>query len=470
MQNHPNPVPPFRAEISRRGAIRAGAFGFGGWTLSDLLQAESASGITKSNKSIINIHLDGGPPHLDTIDPKPEAPVEVRGEFDSIETRIPGLRISEMLPRLADIADKFVFIRSLVGSVGVHDAFQCQSGFGAKELDSLGGRPAVGSVLSRLLGSSTDPAPTFVDLMQGRPYVRNSARPGFLGPSCQPFRPDLSQMFRRELEPAMKGELARRGSDHSIALTLNPKLTENRVRNRNLLLAGLDQFRREADVSGMMQAMDGFTQQAVGILTSGRLAAALDLENEDPRVLARYTAASQNEGRQSTTSEGPDSVRKFLLARRLIEAGVRCVSVSISDFDTHSDNFPRMRNLLPIVDHGLHALVTDLQERDLLDDVSIVVWGEFGRTPRVDPANGGRNHWPRVGPALLAGGGMKTGQVIGSTDRLGEDVQSRPVHYKDIFSTLYRNLGIDARTVTLNDPQGRPQYLLDEGQPLKEVY
>ena len=219
----------------------------------------------------------------------------------------------------------------------------------------------------------------------------------------------------------------------------------------------------------MMDAMDSFTQQAVSILTSGQFAAAMDLKQESPEVLARYTAPGLEAGKQFYTAEGPKSVRKFLLARRLVEAGVRCVSVSISDFDTHSSNFPRMRHLLPIVDHGLYALVTDLEERGMLDDVSIVVWGEFGRTPRIDAKTGGRHHWPRVGPALLAGGGMRTGQVIGSTDRLGDAVLSRAVHYKDIFATLYQNLGIDARNTALTDPQGRPQILLDYGTPLPEL-
>ncbi|MCA9061509.1 MAG: DUF1501 domain-containing protein [Planctomycetaceae bacterium] len=461
--------PSHQAAPARRTILRIGAMGFWGWTLRDLLRAESVSGIHSSKKSIINIHLDGGPPHLDTIDPKPLAPVEVRGEFSPIETSLPGLHVTELMPKVASIAQKFAFVRSLVGSAGAHDAFQCQSGYAAKDLKSLGGRPAVGSVISRLMGRPDDPTPPFIDLMQGRPLVRNSARPGFLGPAVQPFRPDISRLFHRELESGMKGELARLGQDHSIRLTLDPSLTVGRVESRTSLLTSLDRLRRDVDSSGAMDAMDSFTQQAVGILMSGRLASAMDLDTEDPSVLARYTAADSSFGRQSTTSEGPDSIRKFLLARRLIEAGARCVSVSISDFDTHSDNFPRMRNLMPIVDHGLHALVTDLDERGMLDDVSIVVWGEFGRTPRIDPQTGGRHHWPRVGPALLAGGGMRTGQVIGATDRLGDDVDSRPVHYKDVFATLYANLGIDARQVTLSDPQGRPQYLLDEGTVIAEL-
>lgn len=455
--------------ISRRSWLTAGAFGFGGWCLSDLLRAEAAAGIRSSRKAIINIHLDGGPPQLDTIDPKPDAPVEVRGEFAPIQTALPGVQVTELMPRVAAAANDFVFIRSLVGSAGRHDAFQCQSGYHNKDLEAFGGRPAAGCVISRLLGTAEDVTPPFVDLMQGRPLVRNSARPGFLGPSFQPFRPDLSSMFQRELEAGMKNELKRLGTEQTVSLKLNPSLSGDRLGNRRSLLTGLDQIRRNIDASGMMDAMDKFQQQAVGILTSGQFADAMDLSQEDPAVVARYTAPAPTSGVQSTTSEGPDSIRKFLLARRLVEAGVRCVSVSISDFDTHSSNFVRMRHLMPIVDYGLQTLVGDLRERGLLDDVSIVAWGEFGRTPRINSKNGGRDHWPRVGPCLLAGGGMRTGQVIGATDRIAGAAVSRPVSYKDVFATLYRNLGIDARQVTIEDPQGRPQYLLDSGDPIGEV-
>ncbi len=194
--------------ISRRHFLAAGTLGLGGLTLADVLRAEAATGKGTSGKSIIIIHLDGGPPHLDMIDLKPDAPSEVRGEFKPIATKVPGLRISELLPKVASIADRFAFLRSLVGSAGAHDAFQCQSGFPASDLRSLGGRPALGSVVAKLRGSANDPAPPFVDLMQGRPLVRNSARPGFLGPTCNPFRPDISKMFARELEPGMKKELA----------------------------------------------------------------------------------------------------------------------------------------------------------------------------------------------------------------------------------------------------------------------
>ncbi|MCA9049760.1 MAG: DUF1501 domain-containing protein [Planctomycetaceae bacterium] len=454
---------------SRREFLRIGALGLTGLTLTDLLRAEQQAGIRSSTKAIINVHLDGGPPQLDTIDPKPAAPVEFRGEFLPIATALPGVQISELMPQVAQSAHRFTFLRTLVGSAGRHDAFQCQSGYRDRDLAAFGGRPALGCVVSKVLGSPEDQVPSFVDLMQGRPLVRNSARPGFLGPSFQPFRPDLSQMFRRELEAGMKGELARLGGDHTVSLSLNPDLSHRRLDDRRSLLQGLDRIRRQLDASGMMEAMDAFQQQAVSILTSGRFADAMDLSQEDPALVQRYTASVPGSGQQSTTSEGPDATRKFLLARRLVEAGVRCVSVSVSDFDTHSSNFSRMKHLMPIVDHGLATLVSDLEERGLLDDVTIVAWGEFGRTPRINSKDGGRDHWPQVGPAILAGGGMPAGQVIGETDRIAGSAVSRPVHYKDVFATLYRNLGLDARSITIEDPQGRPQYLLDEGDPVPEL-
>lgn len=454
--------------IDRRQFLTAGALGLGGLTLADLLRAEAAAGIKLSSKSVIIVHLDGGPPHMDMIDLKPEAPVEIRGEFKPIATKVPGVQIGELLPKVASIADRFAFVRSLVGSAGAHDAFQCQSGFPAKDLQTLGGRPAMGSVVAKLQGSPRDAAPPFVDLMQGRPFVRNSARPGFLGPTYNPFRPDLSKMFARELEVGMKKELANRAPDHAIQLKFVDGLSAERVSERTRLLAGFDTFRRELDASGTMDAMDHFTRQAATILTSGKFASALDLEQESLRVLERYTPTNAADADKFFTSEGAISVRKFLLARRLIEAGVRCVSLSFSDFDTHSKNFPRLRQMLPLVDHGLHALVTDLEERGLLGDVSIVAWGEFGRTPKINK-EGGRDHWPAVGPVLIAGGGMKVGQAIGATDRLAGTVTSRPIHYQDVFATLYRNLGIDHARTTITDPNGRPQHLLEQGEPIREL-
>jgi hypothetical protein len=264
-------------------------------------------------------------------------------------------------------------------------------------------------------------------------------------------------------------ELAAKGDNHTIALELSKELSRGRLEDRTSLRRGLDRLRGQVDRSGMMDAVDSFTRQAVGILTSGRFAAAMDLSQEDSRVRERYLPPGSGTQPPSITSDRPNATLKFLLARRLVEAGVRCVSISISDFDTHSNNFPRLRSLLPIFDHGLATLLADLEERGMLDEVSIVCWGEFGRTPKVNATNGGRDHWPAVGMALLAGGGMRGGQVLGETDRYAGAAISRPVHYQDVFATLYHNLGINARATTVTDPTGRPQYLLDRGEVIHEV-
>src|SRR5436309_11686246 len=233
--------------ITRRRFLAAGTIGFGALTLADLLRAEAAAGIQSSSKAVITVHLDGGPPHMDMIDLKPSAPVEIRGEFKPIATKVPGLQVCELMPKIASIADRFAFIRSLVGSAGAHDAFQCQSGFPAKDLASIGGRPALGSVVAKLRGSAADKTPPFVDLMQGRPLVRNSARPGFLGPTYNPFRPDISKMFTRQLEDGMKKELAAQGSNHATQLTLVDGLTPGRMGDRARLRAAFDDARRDLD-------------------------------------------------------------------------------------------------------------------------------------------------------------------------------------------------------------------------------
>ncbi len=459
-----------RRAVTRRHFLTAGAVGVGGLTLASMLRAEAEAGIRSSRKAIINLHLDGGPSQLDTIDMKPDAPREVRGSLGSMPTSLSGFRICEFMPKVAALAEKFVFLRSLVGAAGQHDAFQCLSGFDRTSLTSIGGRPAMGSILSRLNGSTTDAAPPFVDLMQGRALVRNSARPGFLGAAYGPFRPDMSKLFLRPLEDGMKKELSALGDGHVTSLALLDALSPERLRRRLGLLEEFDAFRRQVDAKAdsEMVAMDRFTQQAFGILTSGRLAEAMDLGRENPRVLEAYTLPARRVERFKH-SDDDRATLKALLARRLVEAGVRCVSVSLSDFDTHTENDKRMRHLLPILDHMLATLVTDLERRGMLDDVTVIAWGEFGRTPRIDTNGAGRHHWQAVAPAILAGGGMKTGQVIGATDRHAAEVVSRPLHYQDVIATLYHNLGIDLDTTTIEDPSGRPQYLLDRGQPIAEV-
>ena len=454
--------------LNRRSFLRIGALGVGGFNLAHLLRAESAAGVGSSHKAIIHLHLDGGPPQMDLIDPKPDAPAEIRGPFAPIPTKLDGLQVTELLQKVAGIADRLVFLRSLVGAAGRHDAFQCQSGYDSKSLASIGGRPAMGCVVEKLLGPGPNDSPAFVDLMQGRPLARNSARPGLLGTPYKPFRPDLSHLFKRELEQGMKGELARLGENHRDSLALVDGLNPERLDMRLRILERFDKVRAGLDNSGSMAAADSFTQRAASILTSGKVAEALDLSREDPRVLERFTPAEPVSGKRFGTAEGPLAARKLLIARRLVEAGVRCVSVSLSDFDTHSDNFPRMRHLGPILDHALWSLVTDLEERGMLDDVTILAWGEFGRTPKVN-SKGGRDHWPQAAMGIMAGGGMNVGQVIGSTDKTASTVTSRPIHYRDVLATLYHNLGIDSSVSTITDLSGRPRYLLDDAAPIREL-
>lgn len=453
--------------LSRRSFLKAGALGIGGLSFADLLRAESTVGVGSSNKAIINVHLDGGPPQMDMIDPKPDAPIEFRGEFKPIRTAIPGLHLTELMPRMAKAAGKFAFLRSLQGSAGRHDAFQCQSGYSFKELESIGGRPAMGCVLSKLLATPKDVAPTFVDIMQGRGLVRNSTRPGFLGPAYKPFRPDISHMFHRELEPGMQGELSRLGPGHTINLGLIEGLTAGRMGDRVALLKNMDRIRRDIDASGQMAALDEFTQQAVNILTSGKFAEAMDLAKEDPKMLDRYTPRVPDPDPKNFTMEGAMAGRKLLLARRLVEAGVRCVSVSISDFDTHTNNFDRMRTIGPLVDHALTTLVEDLEERGMLDDVSIVAWGEFGRTPKINGTNG-RDHWPKVFSVALAGGGIKRGIVHGASDATASEPDENPLTVEDFSTTIYHQLGIVADK-ELMAPGGRPIEIVDGGNVVKEL-
>jgi hypothetical protein len=400
--------------------LRIGAAGFAGLTLADLLRAEDAQGL-RGHKGVINIHLDGGPSHQDTFDLKPEAPVEFRGEFNPIKTNVSGIEICEHLPLLAQMADKYAIIRSLTGIVDDHTNYQTHTGFSRDNLRALGGRPSIGCVVSKVLGSSTGGAPPFVSY--------NGGDTGFLPPAYKPYRPDG-------------------GGD----LRLSGSMTAERMNDRTSLLATMDRIRRDVDSSRRMEALDAFTQRAVEVVTSGRVAEALDVRKEDPKVLARY---------------GEDC-RNFLTARRLIEAGVRVVTLNWGSWDTHGDNFRALKQQLPKLDRGFSALINDIHERGLQNDIAVVLWGEFGRTPRVN--NGaGRDHWPRVAMGVLAGGGMRTGQVIGSSTRLAEDPADRPVYLQEVFATLYQILGVDPHTTQITDSAGRPQYILERRDPVPEL-
>jgi hypothetical protein len=390
------------------------------------------------------IFLPGGPSHQDIFDLKMDAPREVRGEFKPISTNVPGIQICEHLPRLAKLMDKMTIIRSMVGALDDHNAFQCLTGR-VNRNQPPGGWPCMGSVLSKLYGPADRSIPAFVGLSPKMGHVpwSDNGMPGYVGVAHAPFQPN-------------KG-----GSKDD--MTLNG-VTLDRLADRKTLLASFDRFRREVDATGMMGGIDAFNEQAFGILTSSRLLDALDVQKEDAKVRDRYGKGDP----KNRDDGGPKLMENFLVARRLVEAGARCVTVAFSRWDHHGDNFGALRQDLPLLDQGVSALLEDLHQRGLDKDVSVVMWGEFGRTPTINK-DAGRDHWPRVSCAMLSCGGVKTGQVIGATDRLGGEAVERPVYFGEVFATLYHNLGIDVSKVTIPDLTGRPQFLVDGYQPMKEL-
>jgi len=434
--------------ISRRNFLRIGGLGLAGLSLPQLLKAEAASG--KRPKSVIMIYLVGGPPHQDMFDLKPDAPAEIAGPWRPINTNVPGMEICEAFPRLARMADKLVTIRSIADSQAGHDAYQVFNGHHPRTPKPNGGWPQFGSAVARLQGSTRSTTPPFISLCytcSHGPY--NEPGPGFLGPAYNPFRPT----------GPTRDDMVLNG------------ITLERLADRRKLLQSIDGFRRDVDASGMMNGMDAFTHQAMSLLTSSKLADALDLSKEDPEVVERYGTGDPTKFMDGNGA--PRVPQSLLLARRLIEAGARIVTLNYSKWDWHGGRnnsiFKREAEDFPAFDQCVSALIEDLHLRGLADDCSVVIWGEFGRTPKINEQVG-RDHWPRVNCALMAGGGMRTGQVIGATDRLGGEVASRPVTFSEIYATLYHNLGIDTRTTTLDDLSGRPQYLLDHSvAPLPEL-
>lgn len=422
--------------LTRRSFLQIGGLALGGLSLPQVLQAEQAAGVNGNGKGIIMVFLPGGPPHQDMWDIKMDAPPEIRGEFTPIQTNVPGIEIGELFPRIAKVADKSVFIRTIVGATGDHYAFQCLTGQHNRN-QPAGGWPAIGSVLSKLHGSRDPSVPAYIGLspkMGHMPWADNGS-PGFLGVGHAPFSPH--------------GE----GRDDMVLQGVSLE----RFADRKGMLAEFDRFRRDVDRTGMMDGVDSFTKQAFGILTSSRLADALDIEKEPVAVRDRYGRGVN----QLKDDGGPRLLDNFLTARRLIEAGVRCVSLSFSRWDWHGDNFGQARTEMPMLDQAVSALIEDLDQRGMLKDVTVIVWGEFGRTPKIN-SSGGRDHWPQVSCAMLAGGGMRTGQVIGATNRLGEQPAERPVHFQEVFATLYKAQGINVDQQTVNDLAGRPRFLVDQ--------
>lgn len=429
--------------MSRRSFIGVGGLAMGGLSLPQMFAAGArGDSALDARKSVIMIYLTGGLAHQDTVDPKPDAPDGVRGEFKPIATSLPGVFLSELMPRTAAIMDKVAILRSLVGQVDEHSSFQSMTGF-PMGISQREGRPHFGSVVSKIQGPVNPVVPAFVDLapvMQHRPY--NTPGPGITGSPHKGAK--------------MEGD--------DLALLRPPAdMAPDRFAGRRDLLGRFDAFRSSVD-GAAVEGMGSCYKQAFDVLTSDALAKALDVEREDPTLRARYGIGSP----KHLGDGGPMWNDQFLIARRLVEAGARCVTLSYGFWDTHGNNFNHMRKVMPLFDQGVSALVQDLHARGLDRDCTLVVWGEFGRTPKIN-AQAGRDHWAPVNSAILAGGGMKVGQVIGSTDKIAAHAASRPIHFRDVLATVYHNLGLDPHAV-LYDKGNRPVTILPpENEPIAEL-
>ncbi len=426
--------------VSRRSFLRVGSLALGGLSLPHLLRAEQRTG--RSERSVIMVYLSGGLAHQDTFDLKPASPPEVRGEFKPISTNVPGIQIGELLPRLAGCADKYALVRSVVGLADEHSSFQNTTGFGMNTT-KRDGKPHFGSVIAKVQGQADPVVPPFVDLfpvMQHKPY--NSPGAGYLGRAAAPVRLDGSDLAAMKLQDATAAELD----------------------GRRRLLERVDAARGLASRETTSTSMDTYYQRAFDVLTSSKLVEALDVTKEPEKVRDRY-------GRGSTKHLGDGAPMwndQLLMARRLVEAGARCVTVAYGFWDTHGGNFRYLKQHLPLFDQGISALVEDLYARGLDKTTTLVVWGEFGRTPKINK-DAGRDHWSRVNGALLAGGRMKTGQVIGSTDATAAEAKDTPVHYHDVLATVYHNLGIDPHAMVY-DVSGRPAPILPStAQPISRL-
>jgi uncharacterized protein (DUF1501 family) len=455
----------------RREFLRTGLAAFGSLSLADLyrLRAETAPAASGERTAIILVWLRGGMSHLDTLDPKPDAPSEYRGPYAPIATRVPGIRVTELLPRCARIADRFTLLRSVAHTGGGHPSGSLQVLSGDPDAaDKLEPRhPDFMTVAHYLRYDPNRRIPNYVGV---NPVVRYDsftiAGPGYLGPSYAPFSVSGDPSAPNFRVPSI-------GLD-------DPRQVA-RLDERLSLQQRFDSFRRDLDRTGVMNAMDRFQAQALNLLTRPEAAAAFDLTKENDRTRDRY-------GRHAWGQQ-------LLMARRLVEAGVEIVTSTfdgplcgrVANWDDHAVNhnvFEALDFRMPYFDQAVSALIEDVYQRGLDRKVLVVVTGEFGRTPRIsyEPSSGGgvasaatgtvqpgRDHWPRANTMLFAGGGIRTGQVIGATDRRGEDVSQRRVGPHDFLATLYRHLGIDYERVTLADFTGRPNMLVQNGRAIEEL-
>jgi hypothetical protein len=417
--------------VSRRSFLQIGALAMGGLTMPAVLRAEQQSG-TRSHKAVIMVYLSGGQSHHDTFDMKPDAPAEIAGEFRPRPTNVNGIQISEHLPRLGRMTDKLAIVRGIVGLRDEHSSFHTLTGYGM-DITRREQKPNVCSVMSKVLGRTSPVIPAYVDLfptMQHRPY--NIPGPGFVG-------------------PAHAG--AKVENDQINLMRLNDMSAES-FAGRRQLLESIDQMRRALDTQPM-ERMDISYRQAFEVLTSSRLVDALDLTKETRAVRDRYGyGSSRHQG-----DGAPLWNDQLLMARRLVEAGVRCVTVAYGFWDTHGNNFRSLRNNLPVYDTGVSALIEDIHQRGMDRDVQVVVWGEFGRTPRIN-RDAGRDHWAPVNTCVLAGGGVPAGQIVGASDNIGA-YATRQVHYRNVLATIYHNMGIDPHTI-VRDVFDRPTTIMPE--------
>ena len=449
-RNHPS-----SSHLSRRELLRVGALGLSGLMLADLLRHEATATDTehptagtkaKRPKSVIYVVLNGGPSHIDMWDLKPQAPAEYRGPFSPIATKLPGVQICEHMPRQAALLDRAALVRGIRSVENDHYLSEVYTGLPR----SAGKRPAFGSIVSRLAPTQIA-MPSYVSLSEASDLF-DYEKPHYAGAGHAPFRP-----FKESL------------SD------LAPVKNLEQLENRKALLAAFDNLHRELDRrdASSFGGLDRFQAQALEMIASPKVREAFDLTNESPETLARYGHKAGKYPHQTAKQYMYDwNGKPFLMARRLVEAGVRVVTLHAGDWDHHSsadgDIFFALKCLMPLIDMSITALVTDLHERGLSDDVLVVVLGEFGRTPKISPLGPGREHWADAGCALFFGGGLTMGQVIGETDSRAERSINGQISFQNIMSTIYHVLGIDL-DIKLPDFNGRPQYLLDDRQTIREL-
>ncbi len=440
----------------RRSFVKAGVLGAAGLSLSQLLQSEAQAteaGRPTRQTSVIILWMRGGPSHIDMWDPKPDAPVEYRGEFGVMNTNVPGIQLSDMLPMSARIQDKWSIIRSLHHHDAGHSSGDqiCFTGYNSGPNPDENLYPSIGSVVARQIGHQSPQLPPYVMI----PRMVPGTGPGYLGMAYK--------AFETQADPANPGPF------RVPNFALPTGVTVEQVGDRRNLLQSFDNIRREIDSSGQMGALDRYNRQAWDILTSSSARTAFDLDAEPQRVRERYGfEAAWNPGTPDRCG-APAWSQRILLARRLVEAGVRLVTVDLRWWDTHVLGFESLRlGFLPRWDRAYSALIEDLQQRGLLDSTLVVAWGEFGRTPRVNN-NAGRDHYPNVFSAALAGGGVHGGRVVGASDSRGAFPRVNATRPQDVLRTMYQHLGVDVN-VNYTDGSGRPHPVLSSGRVLEELY